>query len=160
MDSSSDLTQRFRDYFDREIANRAAKSLADGVQIEIKIQGSDGSVVEQLLFTRKAGRNEIIQGPAPEPQIIFVLTPAAAEEILNDPADQIGTIGVNIVKLIASPDANRRVSVKLRTGFMTLFNKGYFGVLANGGQEFAAFLASKGLGGIGAIKDAIKNLRS
>ncbi len=90
---------------------------------------------------------------------MFHVTPRAADEILNDPAQDIGSIGVNIAKLALSTDANRRVAVQFKAGFLTLFSKGYFGVLKTGGAVFGQFLASKGLSGMEAIKAALKSMK-
>ncbi|MCM2323328.1 MAG: hypothetical protein NDJ90_08715 [Oligoflexia bacterium] len=150
------LTQRFQTYFDRDVAQKAASSLANGAQIEIQIQGGDGKPAETFTFTRENRKNRIVPGPAAEPQLLFLLTEQAAEAILSDPSQEIGPIGVGIAKLILSPDASRRVSIRFKAGFLTLFTQGYFGVVTAGGAHFASYLASKGLNGMGAIKAALK----
>ena len=124
------------------------------------MQTSGGELVEQFYFTRAAGKNDVRSGAAPKPDIEFTLTPLAAEQILNDPTQEIGAIGVNLLKLITSPDANFRISLKTKIGFFDLFSKGYLGVIATGGQQFAGQLAALGLSGISAIKDVLKNLRN
>jgi hypothetical protein len=150
----SSFRERFSAYFERDVAQKAAKPLANGVEIQLEV--SD----EIFTFTKDGGKNLVRPGAAGEPQVVFTLTPQAAQEILDDPSDEIGHVGVHILKLIVSTDANKRVSFKLRTGFLGLFSKGYFGVVTAGGAQFAAFLASKGLNGIGAIKDALKKMRT
>jgi len=157
MDTSANLLQRFTEYFTRDIAEQAAKTIADGAEVQLNVQTSGAELLEEFYFTRVAGKNEIRTGSAPSPQLIFLLTPKAAEQVLNDPAQDVGTIGINLLKLIASPDANLRISFKIKTGFFDLFNKGYFGVLATGGHQFAGYLASIGLSGIGTIKNVLKN---
>ncbi|OFZ56014.1 MAG: hypothetical protein A2428_07225 [Bdellovibrionales bacterium RIFOXYC1_FULL_54_43] len=160
MEPSSNFTDRFRAYFERDVAQRAAETIADGAQIEFKIQLSNGSPVESFVFTRTNRKNEVRGAGANAPQLTFILTPESAELILSDPAEEIGLIGINIFKLILSPDANRRISLKLHVGFITLFSKGYFGVLAKGGHQVASFLASKGLDGLSAIKELLKKLKT
>ena len=54
----------------------------------------------------------------------------------------------------------KKVSVKFKAGFLTLFSKGYLGILTAGGSQFASFLASKGLNGMGAIKEALKKMKA
>lgn len=147
------ITERFSRYFDRELAQAAARSLNDGVQMEFRVGN------EVFTFTKAQGRNQIQPGAAKEPQLLFTISPSAAEAILTDPADDIGTIGINIMKLVLSPDASKKVTVQFKAGFLTLFSQGYLGVLATGGAQFASYLASKGLGGMGAIKAALKKLR-
>lgn len=157
------FADRFQQYFGREVAQAAARPLADGARIGFAIAGSDGEVTERFLFRREKGQTRIESvgtDAAPEGEVSFMLTPLAAETILEDPAEDIGTIGVNILKLVVSPDANRRVTVRVHAGFFTLFTQGYFGVLKNGGAALASFLASRGMGGMDAIKSALKNFRS
>jgi len=157
--TSLNFTPRFSEYFNREVAQSAAKSIADGAEMLFQIAGSDGKVQESFTFTRSGGKNQIVATPAQSPHLVFTLTPSAAEQVLSDPSDEIGAIGINIMKLVTSPDANRRVSVKLKAGFITLFTQGYFGVITTGGGAFASFLASKGLNGMGAIKSALKKMQ-
>lgn len=151
---TSNWVERFSTYFDREIAQKAAKSLSNGAEIEIQIDG------ETFTFTKADGKNQVSPGPAKDPQVVFTMTPKAAEAILTDTTEEIGAIGVNILKLIVSKESDRRVQVKLKAGFLTLFSKGYFGVLTAGGSEFAGYLASRGLNGMDAIKAALKKLKS
>ena len=100
-------------------------------------------------------------GPAATPQVTFEFAPGAAESILAAPADSdIGAIGVGIARLILSKDPGQKVRFRLNAGILSLLTKGYFGVVASGGSAFASFLASKGLGGIGAIKNAVKKLKA
>lgn len=153
------LGAKLREYFDRPVAEQAAKSLADGSEIELRIQTPDGRGLDAYTFTRKNKKNEILRQGAADPQVVFTLTPAAVEAIVSDPSDDVGQIGVNIAKLIVSQDSERRVRVQLKAGFMTLFTKGYLGVITAGGASLASFLASRGLGGLDALKSAMKKMR-
>lgn len=146
--------ERFSAYFDREVARKAAAPLSDGIEIEIQIEQ------ELLTFTRTAGSNQVRAGGGLNPQLSFTLTPGAAETILSDPAEEIGAIGVSIARLIFSQDADKKVSLKFRAGFLSLWNKGYFGVLKAGGTEFSSYLASRGLNGLSAIKAALSKIRN
>ena len=157
MTTSSDFTSRFREYFDRPVAQQAAKSVSNGAEMEFQIRDGDATV-ETFTFTKEGGKNAIRPAPAGSPQILFTLSPAAAEQILADPAADIGTIGVNIAKLIVSDDPAKKVGLKFKAGFLTLFSKGYFGVIGSGGSAFASYLASRGLNGMGAIKAAFKKM--
>ncbi|MCM2279330.1 MAG: hypothetical protein NDJ89_14740 [Oligoflexia bacterium] len=150
------FAQRFQAYFAKEVAEKAASSLANGAEMGFQILGPEGTELECFCFRRQAGRNQVTEGASANPQLLFKMTEAAAEAILADPADEIGQIGVNIAKLILSPDATRRVSIHFKAGFFTLFTQGYLGVVTAGGGHFATYLASKGLSGMGAIKAALK----
>ncbi len=153
-------TERFREYFRRPVAEKAAATLASGVQIELQIAPADPSApAETFTFTRQDGKNAIVEGAASDPELVFILTPTAADSILTDPSDEIGSIGVHLLKLVVATDANRRVNVRFKAGFLKLWSKGYFGVLKSGGSQFAAQLSSMGLSGMDAIKAALKNLK-
>jgi hypothetical protein len=162
MVSTPSFRDRFQAYFEREIAAKAAAPLANGVEIELSVaeHGETPAEGDVFTFTKSGGKNQLKAGPAEDPQVLFTMTPRAAEAVLNDPAEDIGHLGVGILKLIVSTDANNRISIKLKAGFLTLFSKGYFGVVTAGGAGFAAFLASRGLSGMGAIKDALKKMRT
>ena len=157
LETPASITQRFRSYFDRDLAQKAAKSLSNGVEIEFKITSEPP---ETFTFTKTGGKNQIRDGAAEDAQLLFTLSPQAAAEILSDPATDIGEIGVNIMRLVVAGDANRRITVKFRAGFLSLFAKGYLGVVAAGGGAFASYLASRGLSGMGAIKAALKKLKA
>jgi hypothetical protein len=146
--------ERFSQYFDREVAQKAAKSINDGAEMEFHVAD------EAFTFTKQGGKNTVKPGPARDPQLVFTLTPSAADAVLADLSEDIGSIGVHIAKMIAAPEGDKKVTWKLKAGFLTLWGKGYFGVLTSGGAQFASFLASKGLNGIGAIKDILKKMKA
>ncbi len=146
-------TEKFRHYFDQPVAEKAASTLANGIQIELSVAG------ETFTFTRKGGKNQLLNGSAADPELIFTMTPGAADEILAETSEEIGTVGVKILKLVISSDANRRVAVKFKAGFLKLWSKGYFGVLKSGGSQFAAQLSALGLSGMDAIKAALGKLK-
>lgn len=153
METQSDYTKRFTSYFDRAVAQKAAEPLSNGVEIEFHVGEN-----ETFTFTRAAGKNCVLPNSASNPHFIFTLTPGAADAILADTATDIGTIGVNILRLAVSQDPNKKVSIRLKAGFLKLFSNGYFGLVTAGGAQLTSFLASRGLGGMGAIKAALKKL--
>lgn len=154
MEPQTHYSQRFSQYFEREVARKAAKPIADGAEMEFQV----GS--ESFTFTKDGGQNRVKPGKARDPQLIFTLTPSAADSILEQGSEDIGAIGVHIAKLIVAPEGDRKVSIRFKAGFLSLFSKGYFGVLSSGGSQFASFLASKGLSGMGAIKDVLKKMKA
>ena len=161
------ISQQFQEYLTQPIAEQAAKSLADGVQIEFCIMtpknpsllNEPEQIVEVFTFTKKGRKNQILFQAAEHPELVFTLTPNAATEILKNPSKDIGEIGVSIAKLIISKDENTKISIKLRSGMLGLFTKGYLGVITSGGVSFASFLATRGLSGMSAIKDAIGRMK-
>jgi hypothetical protein len=58
-----------------------------------------------------------------------------------------------------SAEESDKVKVKLNTGFLSLMTGGYLGVLTAGGAEVTKYLASRGLGNIGKIKETIARMR-
>ncbi len=152
--TSPTLLEKFDTYFARPVAERAASSLKDSAKIALLVGD------ESFTFARVSGKNAISAGAPSDPDLIFSLTPPAAEAILNDPASEIGPIGVNIAKLVFSADPAVKVRLQIKAGFLTLWSRGYFGVLTAGGAELAAFLASRGLGGLDAIRSALKKMRN
>ncbi len=155
------FSSRFLQFVQSNTATQATASLADGSEIEFHITGSNKEDIEVFHFRRVKGENTIHVGAASQPQFVFTLTPRAAEEVLALPIDElnVGQVGIELVKLILSPDANKRITIKLKSGIFGLFTQGYFGILTAGGSAFAAFLATKGFNGIGAIKSAISKLK-
>jgi len=149
------FTNRFSAYFGRDIAERAASSLRDSAEIELRITGA---TPETFTFKRNAGKNLVVAGTARDPQMTFTLTADAAEVVLSDVSTDIGSLGVGILKLVASSDPTKKVELRVHAGVLSLLGKGYFGVLATGGSGVASFMASRGLGGLGAIKNALKKL--
>jgi len=145
--------QSFSDYFLGAPAQKAAASLSDGVEIEFQVEGQPSAIT----FTRKNGKNLMLPAPARSPQLRFQMNSLAAEQIVTYPSEDLGEIGIHILKMVMRPETKTEPKVRMEicAGFLTLFSKGYFGVLKNGGSAFASFLASKGLNGIGAIKAAL-----
>ena len=106
-------TERFSEYFDRDIAQHAAKSISDKSEIELQITANDSVAAESFTFMKEGGKNRIHSRPAADPHIVFKLTPAAADEILDNASTEIGPIGVNIMKLIISRDPSKKISFAL-----------------------------------------------
>src|SRR5262245_55542535 len=135
MVSNPSFRERFQAYFEREVAAKAAGPLANGIEIELRVaeHGQEATSDDVFTFTKSGGKNVLKAGAASDAQVVFTMTPQAAEAVMNDPAEDIGHLGVGILKLVVSTDANKRISLKLKAGFLTLFSKGYFGVVTAGG---------------------------
>ena len=145
--------ERFQAYFEKSVAQDAAQSLSNNIEIEIQVDQFFGTL------TRQSGKNAFLNRAAQDPHLTFILTPKAADAILSYESDEIAEIGEHIAQLILNNDPESKIRVKVHTGILTLLSKGYFGVIAKGGGAFASYLASKGFKNIGAIKDAISKLR-
>lgn len=154
MNDTASRHQEFEAYFKQEVAEKAARSLSDGIEIGITVGE------ETFTFTRQDRCNAIVARAPKDPQVEFRMSQNAATSILNFKSDSIGEIGVHIMKQIITKNEDQRVSVKLHAGFLKLLSKGYFGVLTAGGAGVASFLASRGLGATSGIKNVIKKLKS
>jgi hypothetical protein len=146
---------RFEEYFAREVAHTAAKSLSNGVGIEFLIRETS----EVFHFTKEKGLIQLRPGAAPKPELVLSLGQASAEEILSAQHSEIAQAGIQICQLVLAQEPERRIEVSLRVGILKLLTQGYFGILTAGGSSFASFLASQGLGGIDAIKTALQRMR-
>lgn len=145
---------RFEAFLTSQVASQAAKSLSEGVEIEFKIES------EVFYFKRLKAGNTVQMGPSAKPEVVFTLTPRAANSVLEESSTtDIGGIGVKIAKLIVSSDPNHKIWVKLHTGLLGFVAKGFLGVIATGGSAFAGFLAERGLNGLDAIKTAIRSFK-
>lgn len=152
-------SSRFREYFARDVSQLAAASLSDQVEIEIHVNNQEVNSKEVFVFTKLLGKNAIEDRAAQRPDLIFEMTHLAAEEILSDASSDIGAIGVNIIKLAFSGEPAKKVRIEIKVGFLSLFSRGYFGVLKMGGSALNSYLATRGLGGIAAIKAALKKIK-
>lgn len=142
------------DFFKRDVAIRATAPLKDGVEIALFVDDAG-----PLCLTKKDGRPQINDTTPKRPDLTFWATTKGIEDLCKEKTEDIGEIGVMILKLMASSDPALRLKVKVHIGGFDLFRNGYLGVLPLGGTTVMKFLASKGLTGIGKIKDAISSLR-
>src|SRR6185437_10529280 len=106
------LTERFASFFDREVAQNAAKSISNGSEMEFR------TPAETFTFTRSDGKNAIVPGPAKSPQLVFTMTEKAALGILDYPSNDIGEIGVHIAKMVISTDPDVKISIQFKAGFL------------------------------------------
>ena len=82
------------------------------------------------------------------------------DRLLALSTEDVGDIGVEILKLVTSQDKDTRMTLKVKVGMLTMVRNGYLGVLPLGGTTVMKFLASKGFTGLGKIKQGIESLRS
>lgn len=143
---------------DNELAKKAAESLRNGREIGVEIKMGDN--VEAYTFTKEGGRNVLKKGEPSSPDVVFIIPEAAARELVTKKFDSVGQVGLHIFEKILSNDSNQKIAIRLNAGALGLVTGGYFGVLTAGGTDVAKFLASKGLGSMGKLKDAVSKLRS
>lgn len=147
--------EQLAELFSRDVCTRATKPLRNGVQIAVTI-GKEGP-----FNLHKDGDKMAVSAEAPaSPDMTFHLPERALNELASVHTEDIGEVGVAILKLMAHGDPKMRMSAKVHIGAFTLLRNGYLGVLPLGGPGVMKFLASKGLTNIGKIKDALGRLKT
>ena len=141
--------------FGRDVCQRATKPLRDGVEILISVDASS-----PFTLVRKAKDTVIEDRVAIKPDMRLDVPPKALQQCLDLKTEEIGELGVEILKLMAHSDPDFRIRVKLHVGLFDFLLNGYLGILPLGGPTVMKFLASRGLTGIGKIKEAIARLRT
>jgi hypothetical protein len=141
------------EFFDRPVAQKATAPLKRGIEIALRIK--DGGT-----FTLTKKDKTLVEPRTPtKPDMTFDIPLASLESLCAESTEDIGEIGVAILKLMANSDPALRVTAKVHIGAFDLFRHGYLGVLPLGGSTVMKFLASKGLTGIGKIKEGISKLK-
>ena len=140
------------------LAQKAAASIRNGREISIVIIRSEGSS-QSYVFTKESGRNCLRAATAAHADLTFTIPEDAARELVSAKFDSVGQVGLHIFNKMLSNDCNQKITAKLHAGVLSLIAGGYLGVLTAGGSDVAKFLATKGLGSMGKIKDAISKMK-
>lgn len=153
MPVSLTLLEKLQAFFERPIAQQGTAPLRNGTRIAIFLDG------EGPVTLTRVGYKALIKNEAPEkPDMTFWVPEKALEQLAAQQWNSVGEVGIEIIKLIASPEPTQ-VKAKVHIGPFDLLRNGYLGVVTLGGPAFIQFLASKGLSGIGKIKDAVNQFR-
>src|SRR5262249_34748195 len=110
-------------------------------------------------FVKEGGQNKLYERETQKADLHFTIPKAAADELVTKSFDGVGKVGLFIFEKITAADPAQKIKVKLNTGFLSLLTGGYMGVLTSGGADVAKFLASRGLGSLGKLKETISRLR-
>jgi hypothetical protein len=149
--SAEQSFQTLKNFFEtRQAARQAMSSLGEGVEIGILIADS----VECALFQR-AGQPIVEQRPAKNPDVIFSIKPESIEILATQTKDEIGDIGVAILKEVITGN----VKIKIPGRIMHILTRGYVDIIRKGGAPVMAFLARRGLTGVPKIISTIKNMK-
>jgi hypothetical protein len=143
-----------KNFFSLEVCQRATRPLKNGIEIAIHVDENSS-----LTLTKQKGQTEIIEETPQKPDMTFWIGKDGVKELTSLETEDIGEIGVAIIKLMLSGDSKTRLKSKVHIGTLQLLTHGYLGVLPLGGPTVMKFLASKGFSSIGKIKEAISQLR-
>ncbi len=149
---TSHLT-RLDEYFSKPASIKATGPLRKGLEIAIQVEDEKG------MLKKGAERVQVSSGNAEKPDMTILVPAAALDKLIAGYSDDIGEIGISILKLMAGATPAEKITVKLHIGIWDFIRGGYLGILPLGGPSVMKFLASKGLTGIGKIKDALSRLR-
>jgi len=144
---------RLSRFFERSSTKKAYESLKAGTEIEIIAQG------EAFTFERTKTSHLIKEGKARSAHLTFEFSDNAFDKIVSFPSDDIGELGVEMLKRVAVRDKNEGISIDLHVSPLKLATSGYLGVLLKGGPAVAKFLAERGIIGPRGIQKAFKKLK-
>lgn len=144
-----------RRLFERPVCVKGFGPIRKGVEIAVHLAGEGPATLG-----KSATGPEVRPSAPAKPDMTFHVPAKALEELLKQQTEDVGDIGVAILKLMANGDPAYRIHAKVHIGAFDLLRNGYLGVLPLGGPAVMRFLSSKGFTGIGKIKDAIQRLRT
>lgn len=130
--------------------NEAFSSLSRSAEISVfigEIQGVLKSVDKSV---------KLLAEPAKKADVEFVFSEAAALELSQTNPNGMGTLGIEVLKLIAADKIKVRVIGKA----FNVLTGGYLSIVKKAGPEFMGFLANKGFKSIGKITQLIKSLKA
>lgn len=152
-DLSSEI-KLIKDFFALDVCQRATRPLKDGIEIGLHIEG-----FPPVRLSKGNGKVQVDETLIKSPDMTFWIGKKGVQELAAMNTEDIGEIGVAIMKLMLTEDPEKRLTAKVHIGSLKLLTHGYLGVLPLGGSTVMKFLASKGFSSIGKIKDAISQLR-
>ncbi|MEK7358729.1 MAG: hypothetical protein AAB250_19950 [Bdellovibrionota bacterium] len=140
-----------KNFFETRAAAKQALSVIDeSAEIGIVI----GDTVECALIQRE-GHPIVERRAAAKPDIIFKIKPESVVVLNDRTKDEIGDIGVNIMKEILAGN----ISVRIPGNLFNLLRRGYVEMIKEGGAPVAAFLARHGMGQVAKIVSTIKQMK-
>jgi hypothetical protein len=143
----ADLKKFFEE---RPVCARAADPLRKNVEIGIVLNETT-----ECTFFKEGDKPRFEMRPANSPDVVFYLSPDAVRSLVNDSSEDIGELGMNVVKNYLAGN----VKIKVKGSMISLLTNGYLGVIKSGGMSFAKFLASHGVTGLSKIKDIFQKMR-
>lgn len=141
--------------FEKAVYKRGIKPLKKGIEIAIFVDDNG-----PITLTQQDGEPKVLATPPYSADLTFWVPGQALESLSEESSEDVGEVGVALLKLMAHPDPLCKIRAKVHVGFFEFLRGGYLGVLSLGGTTVMKYLASKGLDGIGKIREAISKLRN
>ncbi len=146
---------KLKSFFDQDVCLRGMKPLRNGIEIALFVD-ERGPVT----LTKRENKPTVLENAPYSADMTFWVPPAAIEVLSKETTNDIGEMGIAILRLMASSDPNLRIRTRVHIGLFEFLRGGYLGVLPLGGTTVMKYLASKGFDGIGKIREAISKLKS
>jgi len=153
MNAESSFYQ-LRSFFEKPVCQKAAEPLKDGAELAIQV----GNETPFSLFKQR-GQLALHPTAPTSPDMTFVLGGQIPTLLNQLGSNEIAEMGISIFNWMLEKDENKRISAKVHVDSFSILRKGYFGVLAQGGLPVMQYLATKGLGNLGKLKNALGKLR-
>ena len=129
---------------------QALRLLESGVEIGVVI----GDSIDCALAVRD-GKPQLERRPARSPDVTFSIRPETVELLSERTQDDLGDIGVNLMKEMLAGNVSMRVDANV----LDLLRRGYLRVATAGGPAVYAFLDRHGLTNVSGIVSTIKKMR-
>lgn len=150
-DAFSDAFSQLKTFFSLGKASREAlRHLREGVEIGIVIGGTVTCALfrqgDAIIVERREARN---------PDFVFSLQPETVSVLANQTKDEIGDVGLAVIKEMLAGD----IRVQMPGGLFSVLRGGYVDVVLSGGAPVMKMLSQMGLGSPAKILGLFKNLR-
>jgi hypothetical protein len=134
----------------RQAAKQALSVIDESAEIGIVI----GETVECALIQRD-GKPVVERRAAVKPDVVFHIKPESVVVLNDRTKDEIGDIGVNVMKELLAGN----ISVKITGNLFNLLRRGYIDMIKEGGAPVLEYLSHHGMTGVTKIISTIKQMR-
>lgn len=149
--SADDAFNTMKAYFEgRPAARQALRYLKEGVEVGISI----GGMIDCALFQRE-GAPVVEKRPAENPDVVFQIRPESIYVLNNQPSEDVGDIGIAILKEMLAGN----ISLRVTGGVFEIVRNGYLEIIREGGTRVSAWLATHGMTSVAKIITTIKSLQ-
>ena len=133
-----------------EACIQAAKSLGNGVEIGILIEGE-----LECAFYKSVNSAGFETRKAKDPDVIFQLNLTAIDVLCTLVEKNLGELGIEVLKQYL----NGNVQIRVTGGFLGVMKNGYLSIVKDAGLPFAKFMAEHGVSNLSKIPELIKKLK-
>ena len=149
--SAQESFDTLKNFFEtRRAAKQAMGAIQEGVEIAIVI----GETVECALL-RRGDQPVVEKRAAQNPDVIFHIKPESVYVLDGETKDEIGDVGVNILKEVLAGNIRVEVPGKL----INLVNRGYLEMLQQGGAPVMAYLSKHGFSSLTKVTAALRKMK-